>query len=78
VCEHTFVNANGRGWTVEELEEAVARQVREHGFLATGRRYGVSGNAIRKWIRWYEREREATGAVSAESAQRPPASTISR
>jgi hypothetical protein len=41
-------------------------------FLAVGRKYGVSDNAIRKWIRWYERQREATGAVSAESAQRPP------
>jgi transposase-like protein len=26
------------------------------GFLATGRKYGVSDNAVRKWIRWYERE----------------------
>ncbi len=23
-------------------------------FLAIGRKYGVSDNAIRKWIRWYE------------------------
>jgi transposase-like protein len=28
------------------------------GYLATGRRYGVSDNAIRKWLRQYERERE--------------------
>ena len=27
-------------------------------FLAVGRKYGVSDNAIRKWIRWYEYERE--------------------
>jgi hypothetical protein len=27
------------------------------GYLATGRRYGVSDMAIRKWVRQYERER---------------------
>jgi hypothetical protein len=27
-------------------------------FLAIGRKHGVSDNAIRKWIRWYEYERE--------------------
>jgi transposase len=32
------------------------RQVRESGYLAVGRRYGVSDNAVRKWLREYERE----------------------
>ena len=27
-------------------------------FLAIGRKYGFSGNAVRKWIRWYEYQRE--------------------
>ena len=27
-------------------------------FLAVGRKYGVSDNAIRKWVRWYEYEQE--------------------
>ena len=31
-------------------------EVRAEGFSAVGRRYGVSDNAIRKWIRRYERE----------------------
>jgi hypothetical protein len=26
-------------------------------YVAVGRKYGVSDNAVRKWIRWYERER---------------------
>lgn len=34
-------------------------QTCEEGFLATGRRYGVSDNAIRKWILQYEREATA-------------------
>jgi hypothetical protein len=32
------------------------REVAAIGFSATGRRYGVSDNAIRKWLRQYERE----------------------
>lgn len=31
-------------------------QIKELGYLATGRLYGVSDNAIRKWIRAYEKE----------------------
>jgi transposase-like protein len=31
-------------------------QVRELGYSGTGRRHGVSDNAIRKWLREYERE----------------------
>jgi hypothetical protein len=29
------------------------------GFSAVGRKYGVSDNAVRKWIRWYQAELEA-------------------
>jgi hypothetical protein len=32
------------------------RETRAMGFEATGRRYGVTGNAVRKWLRAYERE----------------------
>jgi hypothetical protein len=31
-------------------------EIRALGFVATGRRYGVSDNAIRKWVRAYEAE----------------------
>jgi transposase-like protein len=27
-------------------------------FVAIGRKYGVSDNAVRKWIRWYEEQTE--------------------
>jgi transposase-like protein len=33
-------------------------------FLAIGRKYGVSDNAVRKWIRCYEYERERKEAES--------------
>jgi hypothetical protein len=41
--------------------EELLREVAESGWSAVGRRYGVSDNAIRKWVRQYEREREAEG-----------------
>jgi hypothetical protein len=34
------------------------REVRAIGYSATGRRYGVTDNAVRKWLRQYEREAE--------------------
>lgn len=33
-------------------------------FLAVGRKYGVSDNAVRKWLRWYAREAERDGGGS--------------
>lgn len=35
-------------------------------WVATGRKYGVSDNAVRKWLRWYEEE-------AAREAARGPA-----
>jgi hypothetical protein len=42
--------------------EQLLAEVRRDGFLAVGRRYGVSDNAVRKWILWYEREATARGS----------------
>lgn len=39
-------------------------EVAEVGYLAVGRRYGVSDNAIRKWLRQYERERSELGEAA--------------
>jgi protein-arginine kinase activator protein McsA len=39
----------------ERLRDEVARS----GYRAVGRKYGVSDNAVRKWLRQYERERAA-------------------
>jgi hypothetical protein len=36
--------------------EQLVREIAETSYEAVGRRYGVSGNAIRKWVRVYERE----------------------
>jgi hypothetical protein len=37
--------------------EQLLREIEETSYLAVGRRYGVSDNAVRKWVRQYERER---------------------
>jgi hypothetical protein len=36
--------------------EQLLRELAESNFCAVGRRYGVSDNAVRKWLRAYERE----------------------
>jgi hypothetical protein len=33
-------------------------EIEKNGYVATGRKYGVSDNAIRKWVRFYENEME--------------------
>jgi hypothetical protein len=33
-------------------------------YLAVGRKYGVSDNAVRKWVQWYERQKEREAADS--------------
>jgi hypothetical protein len=36
--------------------EQLVREIAESSYVAVGRRHGVSDNAIRKWVRAYERE----------------------
>ncbi len=49
--------------------EQLLREIEERGYLAVGRKYGVSDNAIRKWVRQYEREAERRRNGSAEPHQ---------
>jgi hypothetical protein len=41
--------------------EQLMADVASMSFVAIGRKYGVSDNAIRKWTRWYEHERRHGG-----------------
>jgi predicted nucleic acid-binding Zn ribbon protein len=36
--------------------DRLMREIRHMGWSAVGRKYGVSDNAVRKWVRWYEAE----------------------
>ncbi|HWF75035.1 MAG TPA: hypothetical protein VG186_16920 [Solirubrobacteraceae bacterium] len=38
--------------------EQLIAEVRSTSYVAVGRKYGVSDTAIRKWIRWYQYQRE--------------------
>lgn len=36
--------------------EQLLDEIKENGYSATGRKYGVSDNAIRKWVKFYENQ----------------------
>jgi transposase-like protein len=38
--------------------DQLLREIEATSYLAVGRKYGVSDNAVRKWVRWYERQAE--------------------
>ncbi|HET7119613.1 MAG TPA: HNH endonuclease signature motif containing protein [Solirubrobacterales bacterium] len=40
--------------------EQLLAEIEATSYCAVGRKYGVSDNAVRKWVRFYERERERT------------------
>jgi hypothetical protein len=49
-------------------------EVESTSYLAVARRYGVSDNAVRKWVRFYERQMEreaAEGSATANELIRP-------
>ena len=35
--------------------EQLKKEINDFGYLKTGRKYGVSDNAIRKWVKFYEK-----------------------
>jgi hypothetical protein len=39
--------------------EQLRTDLSQMSWVAVGRKYGVSDNAVRKWMRWYERDAEA-------------------
>ena len=47
------------------------REIEENGYLATGRKFGVSDNAIRKWVRQYAREQAITEGREPASVEIP-------
>jgi transposase-like protein len=42
--------------------DQLVREIAETSYVEVGRRYGVSDNAIRKWLRQYEREQARDGS----------------
>jgi hypothetical protein len=56
----------------------VRREVETLGYSAVGRKYGVSDNAIRKWLREYEQERLRAEGRATDDAQIPTRTWPSR
>jgi hypothetical protein len=52
------------------LYEKLLEEIESTGYLAVGRKYGVSDNAVRKWVRFYERQMERE-AAEREGAVEP-------
>ena len=40
------------------LKEFLIKEVKEFGYCKIGRKYGVSDNTIRKWIKFYQKYKE--------------------
>jgi Zn finger protein HypA/HybF involved in hydrogenase expression len=55
--------------------EQLLADVASMSMLAVGRKYGVSDNAVRKWLRWYRQEAELEAARLA-AASRVPGSRL--
>ncbi len=51
--------------------EELMADVESMSFVAVGRKYGVSDNAVRKWLRWYEHRPKQEGAARAEAVEEP-------
>jgi hypothetical protein len=54
--DRTGVVRTGPRKAARPPHQQLLREVNRLGYLAVGRKYGVSDNAIRKWLRRYERE----------------------
>jgi hypothetical protein len=79
-CARTW---NGRGLPHPERRrvarppyEQLLSETAELGFCAVGRKYGVSDNAVRKWLRWYERELESAEDAAPTSSARASLATL--
>lgn len=66
-CGHRWDRAHIRGKPVLACRrvtrppyEQLLAEIEATSYCAVGRKYGVSDNAVRKWVRFYERERERT------------------
>jgi transposase-like protein len=75
-CSRRCANASPASRSGHRAQRVVTRpprarllaEIHADGYSAVGRRYGVSDNAIRKWVRAYEREAQAEGEDAPEPA----------
>jgi hypothetical protein len=58
----------GRRLVVRPPYEQLVSEIEATSFVAVGRRYGVSDNAVRKWIRQYRNERGVRSGAAAQAS----------
>jgi len=66
--KHTGVDRPERRKVERPSAERLVRDIKELGYVGTGRKYGVSDNAVRKWGRRYG----LSPGLSARSRKRSP------
>lgn len=69
--DRTGVKRPGARKVERPPHDQLLNEVEEHGYLGVGRRYGVSDNAVRKWLREYERERAIAEGRNPEVIEIP-------
>jgi hypothetical protein len=63
----------GRRKVTRPSEAQLREDLGSSNFVAVGRKYGVTDNAVRKWLRWYEYQREAEEWRAEEGGRRQQA-----
>jgi hypothetical protein len=63
-----WANRRSRRKVERPVYDQLLAEIDATSYCAVGRKYGVSDNAIRKWVRQYERERGLTVLVRARHA----------
>ncbi len=66
---YDLANGGEKNWGERPPYAELLDQIAASGYSAVGRRHGVSDNAVRKWVRQYERERERE-RIEEERARR--------
>ena len=65
-CSHSVRRPRTRDHAIRKPErrkverppyDQLMAELAASNYSAVGRKYGVSDNAVRKWVRWYEQER---------------------
>ena len=57
------MNMHGSFWqrkVVRPPYETLKKDFKQLGYIGTGRKYGVSDNAVRKWLKYYENSPEVS------------------
>jgi len=55
-CRNKFIAIKNRKIKIRPLYEILLEEINKFGYRGTGKKYGVSDNAIRNWLKIYEKQ----------------------